>query len=269
AGMLLAGLALAGGAAAAVVALPAGADLQQAIAAAAPGDVLRLAPGEYPGNLVIDKPLTLEGPADRSAVILGERAGRTIWVHAERVTLRQLTIRHSGLSLPAMDAGVFLDRTAHHAVVEHNDILDNLMGVYVWGPNEALVRANRIVGNTELRVAERGNGVSLWNSPGSQVLDNDIAAGRDGIFSNTSRNNTFRGNRFHQLRYAVHYMYTNDSEVSDNFSEDNDIGYAIMYSHRLVVRGNTAVRSRDQGLMFNYANDAVITGNAVRGAPKC
>ncbi|GAB1576215.1 nitrous oxide reductase family maturation protein NosD [Bordetella petrii] len=269
AGVLLAGLALAGGAAAAVVALPAGADLQQAIAAAAPGDVLRLAPGEYPGNLVIDKPLTLEGPADRSAVILGERAGRTIWVHAERVTLRQLTIRQSGLSLPAMDAGVFLDRTAHHAVVEHNDILDNLMGVYVWGPNEALVRANRIVGNTELRVAERGNGVSLWNSPGSRVLDNDISAGRDGIFSNTSRNNIFRGNHFHQLRYAVHYMYTNDSEVSDNFSEDNDIGYAIMYSHRLVVRGNTAVRSRDQGLMFNYANGAVITGNAVRGAPKC
>lgn len=269
AGMLLAGLALAGGAAAAVVALPAGADLQQAIAAAAPGDVLRLAPGAYPGNLVIDKPLTLEGPADRSAVILGERAGRTVWVRAERVTLRQLTIRHSGLSLPDMDAGVFLDRTAHHAVVEHNDILDNLMGVYVWGPNEALVRANRIVGNTELRVAERGNGVSLWNSPGSRVLDNDISAGRDGIFSNTSRNNLFHGNRFHQLRYAVHYMYTNDSEVSDNFSEDNDIGYAIMYSHRLVVRGNTAVRSRDQGLMFNYANDAVITGNVVRDAPKC
>src|SRR3546814_1546738 len=106
------------------------------------------------------------------------------------------------------------------------------MGVYVWGPDAAMVRANRIVGNTELRVAERGNGVSVWNSPGTQVLDNDISAGRDGIFSNTSKHNLFRGNRFRHLRYAVHYMYTNDSEVSDNISEDNDIGYAIMYSHR-------------------------------------
>src|SRR5690606_27538547 len=112
AGMLLAGLALAGGAAAAVVALPAGADLQQAIAAAAPGDVLRLAPGEYPGNLVIDKPLTLEGPADRSAVILGERAGRTIWVHAERGTLRQPTIRPSGPSLAPLAAGLVPDPDA-------------------------------------------------------------------------------------------------------------------------------------------------------------
>ncbi|MBO1114142.1 nitrous oxide reductase family maturation protein NosD [Bordetella petrii] len=266
---LLAGLLLAGGASAAVVAVPAGASLQQAVAAAAAGDVLQLAPGEYPGNLVIDKPLTLQGPPDRSAVIRGERQGRTIWVRAAHVTLRQLSIRHSGLSLPDMDAGVFLDRNAHHAVVEHNDILDNLMGVYVWGPDAALVRANRIVGNTELRVAERGNGVSVWNSPGSQVLDNDISAGRDGIFSNTSKHNLFRGNRFRQLRYAVHYMYTNDSEVSDNISEDNDIGYAIMYSHRLVVRNNVALRSREQGLMFNYANDSIIAGNAVQGGAKC
>ena len=266
---LLAGLALAGSAAAAVVAVPAGANLQRAVAAAAAGDVLQLAPGEYRGNLVIDKPLTLQGPPDRSAIIVGERQGRTIWVQAANVSLRQLSIRHSGLSLPDMDAGVFLDRGAHHALVEQNDILDNLMGVYVWGPEAATVRANRIVGNTELRVAERGNGVSVWNSPGTQVVDNDISAGRDGIFSNTSKHNLFRGNRFRQLRYAVHYMYTNDSEVSDNISEDNDIGYAIMYSHRLVVRNNLAVRSRDQGLMFNYANDTVIAGNAVQGGSKC
>ncbi len=266
---LLAGLALAGSAAAAVVAVPAGANLQQAVAAAAAGDVLQLAPGEYRGNLVIDKPLTLQGPPDRSAIIMGERQGRTIWVQAANVSLRQLSIRHSGLSLPDMDAGVFLDRGAHHALVEQNDILDNLMGVYVWGPEAATVRANRIVGNTELRVAERGNGVSVWNSPGTQVVDNDISAGRDGIFSNTSKHNLFRGNRFRQLRYAVHYMYTNDSEVSDNISEDNDIGYAIMYSHRLVVRNNVAVRNRDQGLMFNYANDTVIAGNAVQGGSKC
>ena len=72
---------------------------------------------------------------------------------------------------------------------------------------------NRIVGNGELRVAERGNGVTLWNTPGTRVLDNDISAGRDGIFVNTSKQNTFSGNYFHDLRYAVHYMYTNDSEI--------------------------------------------------------
>ena len=70
------------------------------------------------------------------------------------MTLRHLTVTRSGLSLAEMDAGVFLDRTAHRALVERNDILDNLVGVHVWGPDDATVQGNRIVGNRELRVAE-------------------------------------------------------------------------------------------------------------------
>ncbi|RAP64461.1 carbohydrate-binding protein [Achromobacter sp. HZ01] len=262
-------LALSGAAAAAVHTLAPGADLAQAVAGAQDGDVLRLSPGAYAGGIVIDKPLTLEGPADRSAVIAGTRQGRTVWIKAADVSLRSLTVTRSGLSLSDMDAGVFLDRTAHRARVEGNDILDNLVGVHVWGPRDALVRGNRIVGNRELRVAERGNGVTLWNTPGTRVLDNDISAGRDGIFVNTSRLNTFSGNRFHDLRYAVHYMYTNESEISGNVATGTDVAYAIMFSHQLIVRDNVAVDSREQGLMLNYANQSRITGNSVDRAGKC
>jgi len=258
-----------GAAAAATLDLGPGADLAQAVAAAQPGDTLRLAPGSYAGEIVVDKPLTLEGPPDRSAVIAGTRHGRTLWIKAADVSVRNLTITRSGLGLPEMDAGVFLDRSAHRAVIEHNDILDNLFGVYVWGPDNAMVRGNRIVGNRELRVAERGNGVSLWNTPGSAVVDNDISAGRDGVFVNTSKKNRFIGNRFHDLRYGVHYMYTNDSQISGNVATNNDIGFAIMYSHRLVVTDNVAVKNVEQGLMMNYANNSDISGNTVDGAGKC
>ena len=254
---------------AAAVPLAAGADLAAAIAAAQEGDVLQLAPGTYTGGIVIDKPLTLEGPLDRSAVIQGTRQGRTLWIKAAGVSVRNLTVTLSGLSLSDMDAGIFLDRTAHRAVVEHNDILNNLVGVHVWGPTDAIVQNNRIVGNRELRVAERGNGVTLWNAPGTRILNNDISAGRDGIFVNTSKLNTFSGNRFHDLRYAIHYMYTNDSEVSDNVATGTDIAYAIMYSHRLVVKNNLALDSREQGLMLNYANQSTMTGNTVERAGKC
>ena len=65
---------------------------------------------------------------------------------------------------------------------------------------------------------EAGNGVSVWNAPGAKVLDNEIRFGRDGIFSIASKRNVFSGNRFRDLRFAVHYMYTNDSEITDNVS---------------------------------------------------
>ena len=57
--------------------------------------------------------------------------------------------------------------------------------------------------------------------------------------------------------------------ISGNVSSGNDIAYAIMYSHRLVVHDNVARDSREQGLMLNYANQSRIIGNTVDGAGKC
>lgn len=254
---------------AAVVQVAAGTDLQAAIGAASPGDTLQLTAGEYAGNIVIDKPLTLRGPADRGAHIVGERKGRSVWIKAPDVTLQQLTVSHSGLSLSQMDAGVFLDRTADRALIERNDVIDNSVGVYVWGPRDALVRGNRIVGNTELRLNERGNGITIWNSPGSRIVDNDISEGRDGIFSNASKQNLFSGNRFSRVRYAVHYMYTNDSEVSGNVSTDNEIAYALMFSSGLTVRNNIGKGNTSQGLMLNATQQSTIEGNVLEGGEKC
>lgn len=249
--------------------VPAGATLQKAADGARAGDVLRLGSGIYEGNVVIGIPLTIEGPRDRSAVIQGDGRGRAVWVKAADVTVRDVTIRGSGLSLFDMNAAIFLDRKADRALIEENDILDNLIGVYIWGPRDAIVRENRIVGRRDMRISERGNGVQLWNTPGSVVVDNDISEGRDGVFTTTSRKNLFHGNRFRNVRFAVHYMYTNDSEVSDNVSIGNDVGYAIMYSDRLIIHDNVSDGDREHGLLFNFANGSDISGNIVRHSDKC
>jgi nitrous oxidase accessory protein len=238
-----------------------------ALARAAPGDVLVLGPGRYAGPLVLDKPVTLRGLP--GAVVDGGGSGNTITVNAADVTVRGLIIRHSGHSLEKMNAGVFLNRTAHRARVEYNLIQANLVGVYVWGPRDALVAHNRIEGLTTLRVNERGNGVSLWHSPGSRIIGNRIRFGRDGIFTTTSSRNVFARNRMQQVRFAVHYMYTNDSLVAANTSIGNDVGYALMYSNGIQVVDNVSRHDRDHGILMNYANLAGISGNSVEGGDKC
>ena len=239
---------------------------RQAVAAARPGDVLVLAPGVHDGPITIDRPLTLEGRP--GAIIDGHGRGSTITVAAENVAIRGLTVRGSGVD-DAMDAGIFLKRTATGARVEHDRVIGNLVGVFVHGAAGSMVRDNVIAGRTDLRLNDRGNGVYIWNAPGAQVVDNDITGGRDGIFTNTSRDNLFHGNRLHGVRFAVHYMYTNDSEVSDNVSEGNDIGYAIMYSQNLRILDNVSADDREHGLLLNYANYSEIIGNVVRRSRKC
>lgn len=267
--LLLAGLLSSTSAFAAVLSVAAGEGaLAMALSRAESGDTLRLAGGVHHGPVVVELPLTLEG--EPGAIVDGGGQGSVITVAAPDVIIRDLTIRNSGIRLNKMDAGVFIGREGDNALIEDNVFEENLFGVYVWGPDHAVVRNNRISGRRDLRMSERGNGVSVWNSPGSIVEGNDIRYGRDGIFTNTSRDNVFRANRFRDLRFAVHYMYTNNSEVSDNVSIGNHVGYALMFSHGLTVTGNLSQGDRDHGIALNYANDSRIIGNVVReGGEKC
>lgn len=239
--------------------------LQVLLDGARAGDVVELAPGEYHGAIRIDRPLVLAGRP--GAVLDGGAAGNVVTVSAPDVTIRGVTVRGSGRDLQAMNSGIFLQKTAERAIIENNRLVGNLFGVYVHGAAGSKVVRNVIEGLRGARLSEAGNGVSLWNAPDVTIADNTIRYGRDGIFTISSRKDRFVGNRFEQVRFAVHYMYTNDSEVSGNVSIGNHVGYAIMYSNKLAIRGNVSDRDRDHGFLFNYANYAEIDGNRVTGGP--
>lgn len=242
--------------------------LQAAIDAAEAGDTLILSPGTYSGPLVITKPLSILGGGKTE--IIGTSSGSVIQVKAPDITLKGLMVTGSGLSLETQDSGIFLHPEAVRAVVEDNDVANNLIGIYVSGAKDARVSGNRITGRQDLRMNERGNGIQVWNAPGAIIDGNDIRYGRDGIFVTTSKRNIFKNNRMRDLRFAIHYMYTNRSEVSGNRSARNHIGYAIMSSSDLVVTDNVSEQDRDRGLLFNYANRILAKGNIVRGGTeKC
>jgi nitrous oxidase accessory protein len=239
--------------------------LQAVLDRAQDGDVIELAPGEYKGAIRIDRHVVLTGRP--GAELNGSGAGNVVTVTAPDVTIRGVTIRGSGRDLQTMDSGIFLEKTAERALIENNRLEGNLFGIYVHGAAGSRVERNIVEGLRGGRLNEAGNGVSLWNAPDVTIADNSFRYGRDGIFTISSRKDRFVDNRFEHVRFAVHYMYTNDSEVSDNFSAGNHVGYAIMYSNRLMIRGNISDHDRDYGFLFNYANYSEIEGNRVAGGP--
>ncbi|MDW3225780.1 MAG: nitrous oxide reductase family maturation protein NosD [Paracoccaceae bacterium] len=242
--------------------------LATAIAGAGPGDVLILAPGRHEGTVTIDRPLTLTG--GQGAIVDGMGQGTVISIDASDVTIRNLTVTGSGMNSQNTDAGIKILRKADRAIVENNRVLGNLHGIDVHGGHDAQVRGNTIEGTRHPRMNDRGNGIYVWNSPGTVIEGNSVRWGRDGIFSNTSRKGTYRNNLFRDLRFAVHYMYTNDSEVSGNVSIANHLGYAIMFSNRVVIKDNLSLSDRSHGIMLNFANNADVSGNLVRGgADRC
>jgi len=241
--------------------------LVEAIKSAQAGDILRLRPGTYKGPITIDLPLTIEGT---NTIIDGGELGSVVTVNAPNVTLRGLKIIGSGSGGDGLDAGITLTKLADDAVIEGNHLVGNLVGIDLHGPKNVLASSNIIEGRQDRRMNDRGNGVYVWNAPGARVIGNDIRWGRDGIFVNTSRDNEFTGNRFRDLRFAVHYMYANDSLVSGNISQGNHLGYAIMYSNNVRIEGNLSSGDRDHGIMMNYTNKSTIIGNQIEaGGEKC
>lgn len=237
--------------------------LQTMLDSTSPGDLVTLKVGKYPGPLAIRTQVILEG--EPGSAIVGNGRGSVITITGSGAWVRGLEISGSGTDLAAMDSGVFVEETATGTIIENNVISGNLSGIYLHGAANSVARNNRITGLKNGRMSEAGNGVTVWNAPGAKVLDNDISFGRDGIATNASKRNVFSGNRLHDVRFAIHYMYTNDSEISGNTSTGNSVGYAIMFSSRLKITGNLSDGDRDHGLLLNYANSSDISGNIVRG----
>ncbi len=248
--------------------LPGDTSLQTAIAGSAPGDVLILNAGTYPGPVVIDHSIVIDGQG--KATIDGGGSGTVLTITGDDVTLKGLLVTGSGSDGQQIDSGIKITKGVHRAVIEGNILTDNLHGVDVHGGIDATVRGNTITGRQNARINERGNGIYVWNAPGTLVEGNSVRYGRDGIFSNTSRRDTYRNNTFRDLRFAVHYMYTNDSEISGNVSIGNHLGFAVMFSNTVKLTGNLSLSDRDYGVMLNATNHSDVVGNLVTGgAKKC
>jgi nitrous oxidase accessory protein len=236
--------------------------LADLIAAAEPGAAVHVPPGVYREQVVIDKPLTLYG--GRRAVIDGGGRGDVVVVKANDVEIRGFTIRHSGDAVSQEPAGVRL--LGHHAVLADNRIEDVYFGVMVQGGGHHQIEFNVIRPNARVAVEWRGHGISLWNSEGNVIRRNEISDAKDGIYISFSHHNFVHGNTIHKSRFGIHYMYAEDNRFTDNIVTDNLAGALVMYSKRVLLKGNELSNSHGNtgiGLLLKNVDDLWAEANRI------
>lgn len=240
-----------------------GAPLSERIAEAAPGSVVKVAPGVYRANLHIGKALTLIG--EPGAVLDGGGTGDVIRIAASDVTVRGFTVRNSGTNLTKMNAGIYIEQKTRNVEVADNRLEHVLFGIYLDGPSDVKVLNNRISGITSLRRPDRGDGIHLWNDKGVEVRGNEISGTRDGIYIYISPHNVIAGNVIHDVRYGIHYMYSNHDRLVDNRTYNTLAGYALMQSDHLQVVDNRSKHDASYGILLNYVTYSDFQGNLIRG----
>ena len=206
---------------------------QAAVAVAAPGDTIRVAPGVYRGPLRVDRPLRLVG--EGWPVLDGGGQGTVVELSASGARLEGFVVRGSGSSLEREDAGVLV--TARDAAVVGNRFEDVLFGISVQEAPGTVVVRNAIRGKA-LDIARRGDASRVGQSCGARVEGNVVEHGRDVVLW-YSNGLAVRGNRVERSRYGLHFMYCDDAEISGNVLADNSVGAFLMYSRRLRFLSNT------------------------------
>lgn len=233
--------------------------ITEALAVADPGATITVAPGHYRERLVIDRPVVLIGEA--WPIIDGGGYGHVIEALAP-ISISGFVIRNSGDDVDHEDSGLMV-RAGPSQIVD-NQLDDVLYGVYVKQAPGSLIAANQVVGKP-LALARRGDGIRLWYSAGTQVLDNDVRQARDLVvyFSDSL---SMRGNRVFDGRYGLHYMYSNHSLVEDNWLAGNQVGAFLMYSTHLQLSGNVfagASGATGMGLGLKDADRVLASDNLI------
>lgn len=232
------------------------------LAEAAPGDTVRLAVGVYRGDsVVVAKPLLLVG--DPGAVLDGGGGGHVLMVRADHVTVRGLILRGAGLSYRA-DHAALLGESCRHLTVEACRFEDNFFGIYLARCRDTTILNNQLRASG-VRETASGNGIHLWHCRDTRIQGNRVEGHRDGIYLEFVRHAQIQFNHGHaNLRYGLHFMFSDSCRYVKNEFDGNGAGVAVMYSHWVEMTGNQFHDNwgpASYGVLLKEISDSTIRDN--------
>lgn len=236
--------------------------IKHALQAAVEGDTIYVHEGTYrEGNIEITKPVQLIGI--NYPVIDGEKKVEVLSVRSSNVLIKGLKIIRSGYATLEDPCGIKVYQGQYVQIVD-NILDDNFFGIYLQYSRHCLVKNNKVTAYGKME-QEIGNGIHCWKSDTLQIEGNTIKGHRDGIyfeFVNQSViwNNTATNN----IRYGLHFMFSNNDVYLQNHFRNNGAGVAVMFSKHVSMFNNVFNQNWGDaayGLMLKEISDGYISGN--------
>lgn len=236
--------------------------LKQAISQAKDFDTIIIKKGTYKAHdIIVNKPLTIVG--EDYPVIDGEMKGEVITIISDHVTVDGLFIINVGTSYTEDYAAIRVRKSKHFVI--KNLVLEKLFfGIYIEKSNYGKVFHNKIIGDA-VEEYNSGNGIQLWYSNHIEIEHNYVEHVRDGIYLEFSDDCVIKNNvSALNIRYGLHFMFSNDDVYQDNTFENNGAGVAVMFSKKIKMYNNTFKENwgtASYGMLLKEINDSEIIGN--------
>jgi nitrous oxidase accessory protein len=209
-----------------------------AVSEAPEGSTIQIFEGIYnESEIVVTKPMTLIGHKGRPTIDGGAH-GDVISVRANGVTIAGLKIINSGVGYSQDFAGLKIMESKNCTVFD-NEFENNQFGIYLGKSASCRIERNRLAGNSKSE-SVNGNGVHIWYGNKMELIANTVMGHRDGFYFEFVTESTVTENKSNSnLRYGLHFMFSDDNKYEGNVFSDNGSGVAVMYSKRIAMQKNT------------------------------
>jgi nitrous oxidase accessory protein len=236
--------------------------LQKAVDLAVDGDTILLHKGTYKeGNVVINKSVRLIGV--NNPVLDGEQKFEILTLSGNGILVKGITFQNAGHS-GVNDYASISVIDSKNVAIENNTIINSFFAIHFANSTQNIIRDNVIKGTPKTEQTS-GNGIHLWKCSYTVVQGNDVQGHRDGIYFEFVTHSIIQENNSHgNIRYGLHFMFSNNDAYLENTFRNNGSGVAVMYSHHVLMQRN---RFEDNwgpnayGLLLKEISDASILQN--------
>ncbi|MBK8610727.1 MAG: nitrous oxide reductase family maturation protein NosD [Chitinophagaceae bacterium] len=236
--------------------------IQAGLVLALDGDTVLVDAGTYhEKNILIKKSISFIGV--NHPVLDGDNKFEVISIRANGVLVDGFHIINTGISSIEDYAGIKV-YSSRDAVIRNNILNKTFFGIYIEYGVNCLVENNTLTANSKVE-QESGNGIHAWKSDSLRILGNTITGHRDGIYFEFVKNSViWRNVSEKNLRYGLHFMFSNNDAYYCNLFRNNGAGVAVMFSKELKMVNNIFEENWGDGaygLLLKEISDGFIENN--------
>jgi len=236
--------------------------IRKAIELAKEKDTILVQPGVYKeGNIIVNKNIILLG--QNYPVLDGENKFEILTVSGVNITIKGFQLQNCGQSAMNDYASIkVID--SKNILIEDNRVINSFFGIHFGNSSFVTIRHNTISGSPTSE-QNTGNGIHLWKCNHALIDNNYITGHRDGIYFEFVTESTIQNNLSEKnIRYGLHFMFSNDDNYFNNTFNNNGAGVAVMYSHKVKMEGNNFQMNwgpSSYGILLKDISDSYIQHN--------
>lgn len=236
--------------------------IKQALELAKDGDTVLVHSGIYKeGTILINKKIYFIGK--NFPVLDGQHKKEVLSINANDVVVKGFKVINSGHAALNDPCGIRI-YDKNNVTIQGNILDNNFFGIYLQNSTNCIVKNNIIkaYGKAEQLI---GNGIHCWKSNNLQIIGNKITGHRDGIyFEFVTQSVIWRNIANNNVRYGLHFMFSNDDAYITNVFKNNGAGVAVMFTKNVKMFNNYFEENWGDsayGLLLKEISDSYIFNN--------